>query len=70
LGAKENTSGGGRRNVYVDESWADSNITFSMCWQRKEEYDIQKILYCSEQINTAAKPKTKNGSFGQRDAGI
>jgi hypothetical protein len=32
----------GKEIFYVDESWIDSNITYSKRWQRETEFGIQK----------------------------
>jgi hypothetical protein len=32
----------GKETFYVDESWIDSDITFSKCWQGETEFGIQK----------------------------
>jgi hypothetical protein len=32
----------GKEMFYVDESWIDSNITYSKCWQGQTEFGIQK----------------------------
>lgn len=31
----------GREIVFIDESWVDSNLTFSKCWQHDKEFGVQ-----------------------------
>jgi hypothetical protein len=33
----------GKEIFYVDESWVDTNITFSKCWQGETEFGIKEI---------------------------